>query len=228
MSHSLNINFPDEEYLRDLVEAQKKRTENYQTPAELLVMWSGATLNWIGDACTDPHTKWSKEHLAIDQLILTGTNPEWNEIIIKKAEKSPSKLAQLIKEDVAIAKMFSDAQWHEAPILVRADDTNSYAIFDGMHRVVAAIRDGRTEIIAWVARRDMNVPMVPACEAHVVYDFLRAYQRGSNKDRQSLIIALKFLKKAYGNVEFLLKERFGPTWIPNKDLQEIIAEVLAE
>ncbi len=228
MPHFCSSNFPDEEYLKGLVEAQKQHIENYQTPIELLVMWSGAALNWIGDAFTDPHTVWSKENLVVHELTLTGTNPEWNEVIIKRAEKSPVKLKQLMSEDDTVAKMFATAEWHEAPILVRADEAGKLKIFDGMHRVVAAIRDGREEVTAWVARRNTTVPFKPACEPHVIYDFLRAYQLGSNKDRQGLIAALKFLKQAYGNVEHLLKERFGPAWIPDNELQEIIAEALAE
>ena len=38
------------------------------------------------------------KRITIDSLTLTGTGPEWNEIIIRRAETKPSKLRKLFKE----------------------------------------------------------------------------------------------------------------------------------
>ncbi|MEK7615502.1 MAG: hypothetical protein AAB431_03915 [Patescibacteria group bacterium] len=226
MTQFCSTTFPDEEYLQTIVEGEKRRAEEHLSLTEKLVMYSGAEMNSIGDAFSDPHMRWEKKELNVEELVLTRTNPEWNEVIIKRAEKSPVNLRKLMEEDPIIATLFAGAYWNESPILVRAE--SGYHVFDGMHRVVAAIRDNRKTVTAWVATPETAVVLQPACEPHIIYDFLRAYQRGSNLDRDGLIAALKFLKKAYGNVGPLLKDRFGPEWIPDEELQSIIAEVLQE
>lgn len=209
-----------------MAEGEGRRAEKNLSSLEQLVMYSGAAMNWIGDFFTDPGVTWEKKELRVDDLVLTRTSPEWNAVIIARAEKSPTKLRELLRTDPAVAALFADAHWNEQPILVRSE--NGYLVFDGMHRVVAAIRDGKETIVAWIATRTATTPPQPACEPHVIYDFLRAYRRGSNRDRDGLITALRFLRKAYGNVDVLLTTRFGPGWLPDEELQAIIAEAMRE
>ncbi len=219
--------FPDAEYLQDLVEAQKRKVEGHQTPAELLVMWAGASLNWLGDRFTDPAVAWTKETVAIDALTLTGTGPEWNAVVIDRAGRSPAKLREILASEPEVRALFADAAWSDVPILARVDMDGALKVLDGMHRAIAGIRDGHPSIVAWIARRAEGVPPKPSCEPHVVYDLLRAYQIGASRDRAGLVAALRFVKMAYGNAEELMRVRFGPGWAPNAELQGVLAEVLA-
>lgn len=227
MPHFCQTSFPDADYLRGLVDAQKKKVEGYQTPAELLVMWSGATLTWMGDLFTDPTVRWSKEAIDIGTLSLTGTHPEWNAVVIDRAERSPAKLREIFVAEPETRALFADAAWSDLPILVHVDANGALRVFDGMHRVIAGIRDGQLSIVAWIGRRTEGVPPMPSCEPHLIYDLLRAYQIGANRDRAGLVAALRFVKKAYGNAEELMRVRFGPEWVPNAELQSILTEVLA-
>ncbi|MFB6182300.1 MAG: hypothetical protein ABEJ24_05405 [Candidatus Magasanikbacteria bacterium] len=226
MPHFTSTNFPDKEYLKGLVEAEKVSVEDYQNPEELLVMWSGATLNWIGDAFTDPNVDWENREVDINKLRLTGTNPDWNEIIISKANRSPEKLKELIRKDKQIAEEFDTVEYDDIPVLLRKHQESKFSVFDGMHRVIGAIKENKNKIEAWIASREEGSKIEPDCEPHVIYDFIRAYQRGSCKDKDKLIAALKFLRQSYGNVDWLLKNRFGPEWVGNEEIQEIIKEVL--
>lgn len=219
--------FPDAEYLQGLVEAQKRKVEGCQAPAELLVMWAGASLNWLGDLFTDPTVAWTKEAITIDALTLTGTGPEWNAVVIGRAERSPAKLREILASEPEARALFADASWSDIPILARVDADGSLKVLDGMHRAIAGIRDGHPSIVAWIARRAEGAPPKPSCEPHVVYDLLRAYQIGANRDRAGLVAALRFVKGAYGNAEGLMRVRFGPEWVPNAELQSILAEALA-
>lgn len=76
------INFPDQKYLENLLQNLKAKTEKSLTEGDLLLMYSGAMLNWIGDFITDESVAWIKKELLLDDLFLTGTGPTWNEIII--------------------------------------------------------------------------------------------------------------------------------------------------
>lgn len=217
-------NFPDEKYRQRLIDHLAEKVNKHQTTIEKLSMHSSAAMNWIGDYLTDPHVRWEKKSVPIDDLYLTGTNPRWNPIILERAERSAEKLRVLMKDDSNINDLFTEAVFSPDPILIRYED-NRYKILDGMHRVIAAIRDDRNSVDAYVAFLDQRKP-APQCEAHVIYDLLRAYHRGLNHDRQGLITALLYLKKSYSNVEKLLRERFHKQWVPNDEVQKIIQEVL--
>jgi len=215
--------FPDTDYLQSLAAHLREKVLARLSPEEQFVMFAGGALNWIGDFMTDPNVSWSKETLPIDRLWLTGTGPEWNKIIIEQCERSPAKLRQVMQTDPAVADMFVSASFHPEPVLIRFED-EKLKLLDGMHRTIAAIRDGHQTIKAWVARLQ-GTPQ-PQCEPHVVYDLLRAYGRGNNKDRAGLVAALRFLRVSYSNVDQLLRERFSKDWLPNEEAQQIITEVL--
>jgi len=226
MKYYCSTNFPDEKYLKALVDSEKDRAERNLSLIEKLVMYSGASINSIGAIFTNPDIQWQKKELLIKDLVLTRTTPRWNEIIIDLANGSPTELSKLIQERDDIAALFVDTRWDEIPILVL--DHEGLRIFDGMNRTVAAIRDGKETITAWVATPGAETPPRPAIEPHVLYDFLRAYKVHSNKDRDGIVTALRFLTVAYCNVDSLLKERFGADWVPDDELQSIIKDVLSE
>lgn len=210
-------------YLRGLAKALTRKADHY-TDEEKLVMLSGAAMNWLGDFVTDENIQWEKKAIPIDSLYLTGTNPAWNKVIIDECKRSPINLRAYIANHKKEARsLFSAAKFSAVPILVRQDEGHR-KVLDGMGRVVASIRSGKKSVVAYIAS-PVGVPR-PACEPHVVYDLIRAYQRGSNKDKRGLIAALRFLRKSYANVDNLLRERFNARWLPDSKLQSIIQKVL--
>lgn len=217
--------FPND-VLRALVGNLEKKVAPYQSERDRLLMFAGAALNWLGDFLTDESVLWSREDaLPLDDLTLTGTGPEWNAVIIDQCGRSPARFRALLREDPKVRALFSEAIFTDEPILARYDE-EKLKVLDGMHRVIAAIRDRRFTIRAYVAT-PTGQPK-PHCEAHVVYDLLRAYQRGLNRDRGALVTALRFLRGSYANVDELLRIRFGSKWIPDNGIQEIIAEALKD
>lgn len=212
--------FPDPKYLHELIQSEKTRFEENSTDLEKLVTYTSASLNWISDFVLDPGIMWQRRTLLIEELYLTGTIPEWNKVIIDEAQRDPQQLKDLFDTKPAIKDLFKAAVWNEKPILVRKEDGKN-KVFNGMHRVIAAIRDEKKEIDAFVGELTDN-SYHPVCEPHVVYDLLRAYIRKINTDRDGLIIALRFLRKAYTNVDALLRYRFDSSGIPDKEIQLII------
>lgn len=223
--YSVNMSFPDPRYLQQLTDHLAKKVEQYQTPGERLAMLSGAALNWIAEYVLDPSIGWTLEMLSVDDLYLTGTGPEWNAIIIDRAQHSPTQLRTLMHENAEVQKLFSREVFSDVPILIRYEE-NKYKVLDGMHRAVVAIRDDHATIRAYVGRQQ-KTPQ-PICEAHVLYDLIRAYQRGGKKDAEALVSALRFLHHHYSNVGRLLHGRFGPQWFPDQDVQECIKKALTD
>lgn len=214
--------FPDE-YLEGLEKNHRQKTEGASDVAERILMYSGARLNWVGEYINDDSISWKLETLPIENIILTGTSPEWNEIIIKQAECSPNKLRELLK-DPEIAKMFENSKFEDVPILIRKDN-DELKVLDGMNRTIAAIRDGLTEIRAYVGTRTGQP--APKIEPHVVYDILRAYQqRGGNEE--DFVGGLRFLLHSYLNVREILTQRFNENWLPNEKIQSLIQLALEE
>ncbi|MEK7460934.1 MAG: hypothetical protein AAB647_01815 [Patescibacteria group bacterium] len=222
---NLMTNFPDQKYLQELIVHLRKKQDQNGEYLEELLMRSGAALNWVSDYVLDPGAQWIRQKLPIDEVILTGTNREWNEIIIDQAERSPYKLRSLIRNNLTVAELFRDLRFDPTPILVR-DENGERRVLDGMHRIVAAIRDGHDNIDAFMVRFQGSPK--PVCESHVIYDLLRAYERGINRDRDGLISALRFLRGSFTNVEELLRQRFDSSLLRNSDLQAIITVVLQD
>lgn len=218
-----NLNFPDKKYLQNLSRHTQSIIGRRLPLKNQLMAHSGVMLNWVSDYLTDSNIQWLKKKIKLDDLTLTGTNPRWNKIIIEKCERSPQKLRALFKTNKSLKSVFKTAKFSALPILVRLEK-KKYSVLDGMYRVIAAIRDNKTGVAAFVAKK-AGKPK-PQCEPHVVYDLLRAYQRGLNKDRKALITALRFLRKSYSNVTDLLKERFNKDWVRDEEIQKIIREAL--
>lgn len=200
---------------------QEKVSQSLQHPTDRLLIYSGSLLNWVGEYINDEGISWELKKIPVDSLTLTGTGPEWNKIIIKRAETKPSKLRKFFK-DPKIKNIFKEATFTDVPILVRAEG-NKLKVLDGMKRVIAAIRDGRNEIRAYVGTRKSKAQ--PKIEPHVIYDFIRAFQqRGGNEE--DFKASLRFLINAYSNARKLLKTRLGPRWIDDKKINQLVDEVL--
>jgi hypothetical protein len=221
--YSVNMPFPDSQYLQQLTDHLAKKVEQHSSVEQRLLMFSGSALNWIAEYILDPSVHWTLETLSTHSLYLTGTGPEWNAIIIEHAQRSPATLRTLMAQDAAVRTLFAATVFIDVPILVRYED-GKYKVLDGMHRAVAAIRDDQKEIRAYVGRWT-GTPK-PQCEAHVVYDLIRGFQRGDKKDAAEFVTALRFLHRHYSNVEQLLRERFDNTWVPDDDVQECIKKAL--
>ncbi len=217
--------FPDKKLLHDIADAESAKVAAWQSDTDRIVTASGALLNWVGDILSDEG--WTREEQAVDvdALTLTGTNPAWNAIVIDRAERSPKKLRELWATERETRQPFESIAHDARPILVRREG-NELKVFDGMHRTLAAIRDGKP-ILAALIGTPPSVPR-PTCEAHVVYDLLRPWQQHRTTDRAGLLAALRYLRRTYGNVDSLLVERFGPVWIPDQELQSIIQEALRD
>jgi hypothetical protein len=223
--HYMKTNFPDSAYLEMLVHETKIQFEKSHSTLEKLLTYSSAQMNWIADYILDPGVTWSeKQEVAIADLWLTGTNPEWNAIIIDKAERSPTKLHQIFESDPQTLALFENLVFDITPILVRKEDSK-LKVLDGMHRVVAAIKENHSHIQAYIATPG-DIPQ-PQCEPHVVYDLIRAYHRDPT-NKEGLVAALRYLRHAYTNVDVLLQQRFSSTWIQDQDTHKVIEEALQD
>lgn len=208
-------------YLNQLAQNHQENVVSNRPPEELLLMYSGALLNWVGEYINDESIKWTFQNLPVDSLTLSGTGPEWDKIIRGYAEMSPAKLRELMKNE-EIARVFANATNNGLPILVRKDEDN-LKVLDGMNRVISAIRDGQVEIEAYIGER-ISEPK-PIIEPHVLYDFIRAFkQRGGNA--ADFKGGLRFLVSSYANAKELLEKRFSEEWVHDDTTSKLIAEVL--
>lgn len=215
--------FPDEGYLRLLFLGMRQKRERFQGVMDHIQSESGALLNWTGYYLTDPNIAWERRSIPVDDLWLTGMGPAENAVIIDRCNRSPALLREALRTDPDVCELFYDATMNTMPILVRYEK-GELKVLDGMHRAVAAIRDGVEKISAWVGT-PTGEPR-PQCEPHVVYDAIVAYQRGINPDRAGLVTTLRFFARAYSNIPLLLRERFSRGWLPDDDAQAIINEAL--
>lgn len=215
-----------QELITKMTKRLRDRFETWWTEGDKLLAYSGGLINWVGDCLTDENIIWTKEKILIDQLRLTGTHPEFNEIIIDRCQRDPKKFRELLGSDPAVQAVFADIEYDmTGPILIR-HDKEGFSVLDGMYEVIAAIRDGQTELEVYVATPQEGVPR-PHCEPHVVYDIIRPYHRGYNRDITGLIAALKFIKDSYGNGEALIRERFNEQWVlEDKEFHQAVKQVL--
>jgi hypothetical protein len=213
-----------EKYLRGLVNNHRKKVdERLERSADRLLMYSGALLNWVGEMINDNGLKWRLETVPLEKIIMTGTCPKWNKITLEKAERNPLKLRKLFKEDKSLKDIFKNSKFADIPILIRETEEKEYKVLDGMNRVIAAARDGKDNIKAYIGRRVGKSKA--KIEPHVVYDIIRGFQLrgGSKKDFKA---AIRLLLDAYSNTEELLRKRFNKSWVADKKIQELISEVL--
>ena len=213
--------FPDKKYLRQFTEYEVAKANDRQDDLDRILTASGVMLNWVGDIMTDPGWQWERRRMMIDELTLTGTNPEWNKVLIDEAQRSPHKFRAMLTADPKLKKMFGQVDSSKRPIMVRRDE-DKLKVFDGMHRVIGAILAGRQEIEAFIGTPPAKPQ--PSCEQHVVYDLMRAYHQKRTTDRPGLVAALHYLRYAYANVDELLRTRFNRDWVADDEIQAIITE----
>lgn len=209
------------EFIHDLADHLERKARERQNDTDRIVTASGILLQWVGDFVSDPNVDWEKAEIKVDDLTLTGTNPEWNGVILETCHRSPTEFREFLHDHPEKKTVFDRATFHPNPILIRREN-EKLKVLEGMHRTIAAIRDGRQTLSAWIATS--IGPNRPRCEPHVVYDLIRAYARKTTTDRAGLIAALQYLRSAYSNVDQLLAERFSGSWVKDDGLQEIIDE----
>jgi len=222
-----------EDYLDRLARAQEaKAAAEMRSARQKILVSSGVLMNWLGDFLGNPEIKWELRKLSLEQLLLTGTEPEMNQVFIEQAERQPGKLRQLLLGDASLAERVNSwvGQVTDESILVRDDEGKSgkYKVLDGMHRVVKAVMAGQVEIEAYVPINATEVR--PVVEPHVIYDLIRGYWRGTRDElgREQLYQALRLMVRAYDNTAELLRTRFSADWVGENDIQEVIVRVLAE
>lgn len=225
----LKTNFPDAADLARVEQEISAKLDATQPADERLLRNASGALNWVADIVFDEGARWECRTLALDDLYLTGTIPAQNAYIIERCQRSPKLLRELFRTEPASKHAFTpnehDTAFKENPVLILFHD-GKHKVLHGMPRVLAALMEERREITAWVATIE-GTPR-PPCEPHVVYDLIRAYQRGLHTDRAGLVAALRLLRTSYYNVVPLLRERFDKRWVPQEELQAIIDETLPE
>jgi hypothetical protein len=217
-----------EQYLETL--SQHEEQKGNLSSREKILVYAGVYLNSMGDFLANPNIHYTKKQIPIEQVLFTGTSPDWNEILIKQCKRSVAQFQALIQQDTAIKEFFTKkASFEPIPILLHGPDEDSfYRVFDGMHRFVGAILANHTVVEAYVPT---NVSEhLPICEAHVVYDLIRAFQRHAKDEsgKKELYYALRLLARTYENVIELLKSRFNSTYVSDDEVQEIITRVIKE
>lgn len=220
-----------EEYLQNIADHEEEKAKDYLAdPRQKILIFSGVHLNWLGDFVANPKLTWEETELPIKSFKLTGASEDWNEILIKRCERSVTKFQELLASDPTIKEKFEkESSTNADPILVRrGEEEGQYKVLDGMHRFVGAIVQGQEAVKCYLAVNEDE--LLPICEPHTVYDLLRAYQRHARDEagKTGLYHALKLLARTYENVPELLRTRFDPNHVFEEDIQEIIAKVLAE
>jgi hypothetical protein len=223
------INFDD--YLLSLAKHEEEKTNQFLTdPRGKILVHAGVRLNWMGDFFANPELKWSKQTtLDINQIQFTGTAPDWNEILIDRCGRSPKIFLDLVSSNPIIKEKFINELSFDPnlPILVRrSEDEGRFKVLDGMHRFLGAILNNQTEINVFYPLHEDSI--LPWCEAHVVYDLIRGFQRNANdsEGEKELYYSLKLLLRSYGNVKDLLVNRFNANYVSDDRVQKIILKLL--
>ena len=211
--------FPDREYLEQLLSHLEDQGRQELSLEERLLSSSDSQLKWLGDYLNDSSLNWQRRKLPVDDLTLTGTSPKWNLVIIDECKRSPQRFRERLRSDSNTVLQFSAAGWDERPILVRAEH-GKLRVLDGMHRVIAAIRDDRSSVMAWVG--------TPAGKSQsqiqpgFVYALCRGYRRGIITEPQ-LVDTLRVLC-SFSNVRQLIRQRL---W-QESELRPLLAKALGE
>lgn len=217
-------------YLQDLASHESFKTNTTLDSRQKILVNAGVQLNWMGDFLANPKIEYQRLEVPLNKIQFTATEPEWNEILMIKCDASIQKFQDLILADETLKEKFNqEASFGEEPILlVGPNNQGFYRPFDGMHRLVGAAINRKETISAYVQIKEND--HLPICEAHVIYDLIRGFQRNAkdNQGKIELYHALKLLARTYENVISLLKNRFGPERIHDEDVQEVLKSVIAE
>ena len=211
-----------ESYIDQLFEKNKLKVLSRYDTRQLIMMLSGAQLNWAGDYLGNPAIPLRIQNLKHEEITMTGTHKEWNDVLKVRCKGRPQAFLDLIEGDPSIIEGFlRPGLDYSVPLFTRYNPSeNTYRIFDGMHRFVNQLIEGKREFISVVY--DESDKHLPWCEEHVVYDLIRAYQKnahdedGKNQLKQALILILR----SYGNAEEALKKRIEA--LDHDDLSRIV------
>ena len=218
------MSFPDDHYLEKLIEKGSKRLQAHTKPEQLLA-FSGVFLDSTAQLVFLKNATWVLKTLPItDEIILTATNPALNALVITQCERKPSRLREVLQRDQKARELVQGITMNNLPILVMQRE-EGVRVFDGMHRLIAAIRDGAETIGAYVGTLQGEIQ--PECEAHLIYDLIKPYQWGLHRDREGLVTALRLIKKSYVNAEELMRVRFAPPYLDDPEIMDILKEALA-
>lgn len=218
-------------YLKKLANhCEKKQKFHLDDPRKKILVFSGVGLNWLGDYFANPKITWQIKKIPVEKIEFGGTSPEWNKILIDKCQRSVAKFKSLIKKNPKIYQQFKKKViFNKEIIIVRLGDKKGYyKVLDGMHRFMEAVLSNKKSICAYVPVNETKY--LPICEAHVVYDLIRGFERNANdkEGRQELYHALKLLSRTYANVKKLLINRFNKNYVHNAEIQKIIKKVLKD
>ena len=219
-----------DQYLSRLAQHEIKKSTSTLDARSIILIYAGVQLNSLGDYLANPSLNWTKKIVPIENIQFTGTNPTWNQILINQCDRNPLKFQDLITTQPQIRKLFEKTCVFDPanPILLRkSENIGKYKLLDGMHRFVGSLLAGEQTIEAYFP--EIEDPELPWCEAHIVYDLIRAYLR-SSKDTEAeteLYHALKLLLRSYGNIRKLLLNRFNSDHLNNQKVQDIIQRVLS-
>jgi hypothetical protein len=209
--------FPDEHYLeREAVSMFQRMLREHGGEATFCAL-SDLLLQWQGAYIADQSQEWGLKVVAIDELVLTGMDPEWNKIIIEQCARSPRKLREALKADEQLHNRLLGLPKNPEPIMVR-EEHGRMLVLSGMHRTIAAIGRGEEVIHAFVGRRHGHI----ALQSHPshVYEFCRAYHIGA-LDKDGLVAVLRVVAGAFANAEEMFQRL---AWEP--ELRPILDEAL--
>jgi len=217
-----------EKYIKDLAAHEERKSMPFLNPRMQILVNAGIRLNWIGDYLANPKIRFRKIKISVDKILFTGSSLAWNKILLDRCHKSVGEFKELISKNQTIKKKFiKDASYSAEPILLRGpDEKGFYRVLDGMHRFVGAIIKNKKTVSAYIPVDEGKY--LPICEAHVVYDLIRGFQR-SARDKQGendLYHALRLLARTYENGADLLKIRFNHKYVPDKAVQKIIRKII--
>ena len=219
-----------ESYLEALAGHETSKAESLLDARGRILVSAGVRLNWMGDFLANPSIEYEKKEVVLRDILFTGTEPDWNEVLLKQCDGSVETFQSLIASDIEMKEKFkAEASFGREPVLlVGPNEDGQYKSFDGMHRIVGAAIEGRDTITAFVAQNVED--HLPICEPHVVYDLIRGYQRNARDEagKKDLYHGLSLLARTYANVIDLLQHRFGPDRLDEDDIQEVIQRVVSE
>jgi hypothetical protein len=220
-----------ETYLVNLAEHEQVKSKALLTnPRDQILVNAGVKLNWMGDYLANPNILWSEvTEMNISKIQFTGSNPDWNQILIKDCNRDSANFMALVSQDPQVKQKFQEESSYnpDVPILVRkSEDVSKYKVFDGMHRFVGALVNGQNTIKVYFPQNENEV--LPWCEIHVAYDLIRGFTRNANDldGELQLFFALKLLLRTYGNVRGYLISLLNQNIEMDEAVQKIIQKAL--
>lgn len=189
---------------------------------------AGIRLNWTGDYLANPAMEFQLIEVPVNNILFAGTEPGWNKILIDQCHASVQEFRTLFESNEDIRNKFlQEASFSEEPLLlIPAGNQGFYSVFDGMHRFVGAILKDKNTVTGYAPVNAGR--QLPVCEAHVVYDLIRGFQRNARNEegRHDLFCALRLLCRIYANVPALLENRFNMEYVADVEVQQVIRDVL--